>query len=499
VIGQKINNYELKRLLGEGGMGAVYVAEHPMLGRKVAIKVLRRELVRDKEHVARFINEARATDAIAHPNIVQVLDVGQLPDELPYIVMELLQGQTLSARMQASAPLPLATALAIAGQAASAIAAAHAVGVVHRDLKPDNLFLVPGTLPGATQLPNERTGPDRVKVLDFGIAKLKPELGGGDMKTKTGAVMGTPAYMSPEQCLGRSGEVDHRTDVYALGVILFEMLCGVTPFQGEGFGEVLVKHVTEPPPDPRSINPAIPVSIERLILRAMAKRKEDRWDTMLAFEQAIAAGLAAPRETTPSAVVFATRPGATPTRSTATTLSTATGALESLSSELDELRPAKSRRGLIGVALVGAAAVVAGLFWLPGRTTTTTTKIPASPGSAQAPVATTPAPAAAPAAAAPASPPSASPRPQVEKSSEKPAEKPSPPARADLSRPARPKAVKTNKSAAPTPRPLPGTRPPALTQPTYSPPAYSPPPQPALEPLPPPPPPPPAPQRMEKL
>jgi serine/threonine protein kinase len=378
VIGQRVNNYEVKRLLGEGGMGAVYVAEHPVLGRRVAVKVLRRELVQDEKLVARFLNEARAADAIRHPNIVQVQDVGLLSDGLPYIVMELLEGQTLGARITAAGRLGVAETLALSGQAAAAIAAAHQVGIVHRDLKPDNLFLVLDDAAPARQ---------RVKVLDFGIAKLRVELGGSDLRTKTGAVMGTPTYMSPEQCLGRSAEVDHRTDVYALGVIMFEMLCGVPPFVGEGFGEVLVMHMTQPPPSPRALNPEITPSVEQLLLCALAKRKEDRFATMQEMAEAIAiaardpnvrfgadgrGNTLAPQGTGPMTPAVRTP---TPVRPT-TTLSAATGAVEpglsstQSSGSMAELRPARSRRlGVIAGGLVVAAGA-AGLFVWSGQQAT---------------------------------------------------------------------------------------------------------------------------------
>jgi eukaryotic-like serine/threonine-protein kinase len=371
VVGQKINNYELKELLGEGGMGAVYVAEHPVLGRRVAIKILRRDLVQDSKLVGRFLNEARAADAIRHPNIVQVNDVGLLPDGLPYIVMELLEGQTLGSRINAAGHLSVGEALAFAGQAAGAVAAAHAEGIVHRDLKPDNLFLVADPV---------AAGGQRVKVLDFGIAKLRAELGGSDLRTKTGAVMGTPAYMSPEQCLGRSGDVDHRTDVYALGVILFEMLCGSPPFVGEGFGEVLVMHMTQPPPTPSTINPDIPPALEAVIMRALAKRKEDRFATMDEMNQALAAAGKDPATrtevpvrsgATASGMAIANMTGyrrqPTPVRPT-TTLSAAAGPMEgSPSQSMDELRPASSRRGGLIVAGVAAVAAAVGLFALVPR------------------------------------------------------------------------------------------------------------------------------------
>ena len=248
-------------------MGKVYLAEHPVIERKVAIKLLRRELAQDRGLVQRFFNEARAASAIHHPSIVEILDVGLLPDAQPYMIMELLEGESLTSRILRFGQLPVAEAVDITIQAAGALAAAHAKGIVHRDLKPDNLFVLPD-LEGADRV--------HVKVLDFGIAKLRGELSGGSVKTATGTVMGTPPYMSPEQCMGVTDEIDHRTDVYAMGIILYEMLCGAPPFVSEGFGQVLMMHMTSEPLPPRSHNPAVPLALERTILDALAKRRGDR-------------------------------------------------------------------------------------------------------------------------------------------------------------------------------------------------------------------------------
>jgi len=250
-------------------MGAVYLAQHPMIDRRVAVKVLKRELAEDQALVQRFFNEARAANAIRHPNIVEVVDVGMLPEGLPYLIMELLDGETLASRLSRLGRLPAGQAVAIACQAAAAIEAAHSKGIVHRDLKPDNLFLARDEHAGV-----------RLKVLDFGIAKLRRELTGASLRTGTGALLGTPPYMSPEQCKGGSGEIDHRTDVYALGIILYEMLTGVLPFVADGFGEMLLKHMTEAPRPLREIEGSLPVEVEAAVLKALAKRREDRFPSM---------------------------------------------------------------------------------------------------------------------------------------------------------------------------------------------------------------------------
>ena len=197
MLGQRVNNFEIVRVLGEGGMGAVYVAKHPLIAKRVAIKVLKPELSVDAEQVQRFFNEARATSAIRHPNIVEVIDLGRLPAGTPYLVMELLEGETLAERLGRLGALQLPLALDFAGQAATALEAAHAHGIVHRDLKPENLFLVPD---------QRVAGHELVKVLDFGIAKLRGELSPGSVNTIAGAVLGTPPYMSPEQCRGCTTE-----------------------------------------------------------------------------------------------------------------------------------------------------------------------------------------------------------------------------------------------------------------------------------------------------
>jgi len=295
VIGKHINNYEVVSLLGEGGMGTVYLALHPIMGRKAAIKVLKPELARDESLVMRFFNEARAANAIRHPNIIDIIDVGLLPDDnVPYMLMEFLEGESLATRLDRVRPLAVSDAVEFASQTASALAAAHSKGIVHRDLKPDNLFLVPDEMVG---------GGERVKVLDFGIAKLRDDMRGSSMKTRTGAIMGTAAYMSPEQCQGLLDKLDHRTDVYALGIILYEMLCGGPPFVSEGFGDLIIMHVMKEPVPPQHKNPAVPSDVSAAILRALAKSPDDRFQSMLEFQAALrshAAGRSTPVQGVPA-------------------------------------------------------------------------------------------------------------------------------------------------------------------------------------------------------
>jgi eukaryotic-like serine/threonine-protein kinase len=265
MVGVQFGNYRALDLLGEGGMGAVYLAEHPAIGRRVAVKVLHKNYTRDDSLLGRFLNEARAANAIRHPNIIEILDSGQLPDGTPFLVMELLEGESLSARIRKQGGLPLPAALDFAYQTASALGAAHKKGIVHRDLKPDNLFVVPD--------PHDADR-ERIKVLDFGIAKLQ-QSPGDSVKTRTGTLMGTPIYMSPEQCLGTKA-VDHRSDIYSLGVILYEMLVGAPPFVSEGFGELVNMHLNVAPRSPRSERPDIPEPVEALVMRMLSKTADQR-------------------------------------------------------------------------------------------------------------------------------------------------------------------------------------------------------------------------------
>jgi serine/threonine-protein kinase len=279
MIGELFGNYRAISVLGEGGMGVVYLAEHPEIGRKVAVKVLHADFARDQQVLARFLNEARAANAIRHPNIIEILDSGALADRTPFLVMELLEGESLSARIKRVSQMPIHEVFDFAYQTASALSAAHAKGIVHRDLKPDNLFLVPD--------PNDESR-ERIKVLDFGIAKLQQQSAADSVKTRTGTLMGTPIYMSPEQCRGIRA-IDHRTDIYSLGVILYEMVVGHPPFVSEGFGDLVNMHMNMPPPPPSKLRADLPPALEALILTMLAKAPEQRFDAMPALQSALKA------------------------------------------------------------------------------------------------------------------------------------------------------------------------------------------------------------------
>jgi tRNA A-37 threonylcarbamoyl transferase component Bud32 len=274
-VGQTIGNYTITAKLGEGGMGVVYLAEHPVIGRKVAMKAIHPELSRNPEVVSRFVTEAKAVNQIGNEHIVDIHDFGTTPEGDFYFIMEFLQGEALSDRLRREAVIEPSRALSIAAQVADALAASHAHGIIHRDLKPENIFLIHK---GGTH--------DFVKVLDFGLAKLTLGDDKVSHKTRTGSVMGTPYYMSPEQCEGRPN-IDQRADVYSLGVILFEMLTGKVPFGGDGYGEIIVKHITAPVPSPRAINPRLSAAHEAILLRALAKNRDERFRGMEDFRVAL--------------------------------------------------------------------------------------------------------------------------------------------------------------------------------------------------------------------
>lgn len=243
-------------------MGAIYSARHISIEREVAIKFLAREYAASSDLVLRFFNEARAAARIDHPGIVQIFDSGLLPDGIPYIVMELLKGESLSCRLR-SRGSSTRQSMQVAWQVASAISAAHAVGIIHRDLKPDNVMLIPDPF---------IEGGERVKILDFGIAKLS-----FSRKTNTASniIMGTPRYMSPEQCRG-AAHVDGRSDVYSLGVMLFEMLAGRALFTAENPNEYLYFHVLEAPPRLASVVDGIPTELANLVDQLLGKTADQR-------------------------------------------------------------------------------------------------------------------------------------------------------------------------------------------------------------------------------
>ncbi|HRI19121.1 MAG TPA: serine/threonine-protein kinase, partial [Burkholderiaceae bacterium] len=273
-VGQRIGNYRVLRKLGQGGMGAVYEAVQEEIGRRAAIKVLLPDFAKDQQSILRFFNEARAVNIIHHPGLVGVFESGRLDDGAAYIVMEYLSGELLTARLEKAGQLAHPDAINISRQIASALRAAHEKGIVHRDLKPDNVMLVPD--PHDPRL-------DHVKVLDFGIAKVLerdkapspgPESSSDEAPsslvasalTTVGVVVGTPAYMSPEQC--RAEPVDARSDVYSCGILLYQLVCGRTPFTGDSPIEIAINQVRMPPDPPSTIVPGIHPQLEQIMLKA---------------------------------------------------------------------------------------------------------------------------------------------------------------------------------------------------------------------------------------
>ncbi|MBA3540268.1 MAG: serine/threonine protein kinase [Deltaproteobacteria bacterium] len=280
LVGQTLDGrYYVDKKIGEGGMGVVFSARHAVIERPLAIKVLKREVMRDTATIRRFEQEARAASRIGHPNIVDVTDFGVTPDGMTYTVMEFIAGATLGQTIRASAPFPAQRAVRIAAQIARALGAAHDKGIVHRDLKPENVFLL------------DRDGRiDFVKIVDFGIAKVAPVEGqqAGPRLTRAGSVFGTPEYMAPEQAAGR-GDTDGRADIYALGVILYEMLCARVPHKGDTMVRTLAMQMLDPVEPPSKVRPDanIPAELEAVVLLALAKKREHRYQTMGALLAAL--------------------------------------------------------------------------------------------------------------------------------------------------------------------------------------------------------------------
>ncbi len=269
------DRYRIQRRVGEGGMGVVYEAEHVVLEKRVALKVLSPDLSRKKELVERFFREAKAASRIGHENIVDITDIDRTADGIVFFAMEFLDGMDLGTLIEKEEFIPWERAKNIIVQICRALGAAHAKGIIHRDLKPENIFLI-----------RHGDRDDFVKVVDFGIAKFTGVDEEGRKLTKTGMIFGTPDYMSPEQASGK--KPDHRIDVYALGVILYEMITGKVPFEADSFMGILTKHMFEEPDPPSKKRPDldIPHDVEELILRAMHKDRDQRFHSMSEFAAA---------------------------------------------------------------------------------------------------------------------------------------------------------------------------------------------------------------------
>ncbi len=273
LVGQTLDGrYFVEKKIGEGGMGVVFSARHAVIERPLAIKVLKREVMRDTATIQRFVREAKAASRIGHPNIVDVTDFGTTPDGMTYSVMEFVHGDTLGGALRAAAPFSPHRAVKIAAQSARALGAAHDKGSIHRDLKPENVFLI-----------NRDGRTDFVKIVDFGIAKVAPPPGSAaePRLTRAGSVFGTPEYMAPEQAAGR-GDTDGRVDVYALVIILYEMVTGRVPHRGDSMVRTLAMQMLDPVEPPSKLRPDLPIppELEHVILTALAKKRETRYQTM---------------------------------------------------------------------------------------------------------------------------------------------------------------------------------------------------------------------------
>ncbi|HTL35442.1 MAG TPA: serine/threonine-protein kinase [Kofleriaceae bacterium] len=274
IVGTVLGKYRILSELSSGGMGEVYRAQHEILGRSAAIKVLRPELTENDSLVTRFINEAKAASAIRHPGIIEVLDFGVTEDGRNYLVMEFLEGESLAKRLEKRKRLPDHEAAEIGRGIAAALDAAHKKGIVHRDLKPDNVFMVPDI-----DMPKG----ERPKVLDFGIAKLADTDSGN---TQTGVLIGTPMYMAPEQARA-AAQIDHRADLYSLGCILYELVVGEPPFVGAGSGELIALHMFETPVPPRKRVMSVSPALEAIILKLLAKEPGDRFQSAAQVTEAL--------------------------------------------------------------------------------------------------------------------------------------------------------------------------------------------------------------------
>ncbi|HKA89748.1 MAG TPA: serine/threonine-protein kinase [Haliangiales bacterium] len=474
-IGESLGNYRIVQKLGSGGMGTVYLAEHPLIGKRVALKVIHRDLSMNQEAVARFFHEARAVNQIGHEHIVDITDYGQTHEGEYFFIMELLSGRSLADLMRLEGALTPERALHIGAQVADALAASHAVGIVHRDLKPDNVFLI-----------HRRGDGDFVKLLDFGLAKISHESGGEGI-TRRGVILGTPQYMSPEQCESMSA-VDPRSDVYSLGILLYQMTTGSVPFDGDGMGEILIRQVNEPPQPPRARNPYIPVPVEAVIMRALAKRPDDRFQSMGELQAALldpegyaawapgtaptamlpALGLAAPPPVDYANVLSPDAPTPPPVPGFSQRLSQLYVAQALPALEMPhrvEVRVRPERRGamwvLLALAAAGATAAVLLVFarGIGGSAGATFAPAPApAPSAAPAP-APAPAPALAPAPVPAPAPDASPPSPPVVEPLPAPADEPAP----QVATP----APKPKPKAPPKPKPRPPKPGDEILEPTF--------------------------------
>ncbi len=363
--------YRVESVLGVGGIGLVYLCQHEVLEKPVAMKILRREYVAHEDLNERFLNEARASSAIKSPHIVDTIDVGTLPNGTPYFVMEYVDGETLAALLDREGAIALERSVEIARQIAEGLEAAHAAGVIHRDLKPENVFLAPGEVPGVPF----------VKIFDFGIAKVARAR---KRLTYAGAVFGTPHYMSPEQARGES--VDTPSDLYALGVMLFEMITGTVPFDGDDPLAVMSQHVDRVPPLLAAVRGApVPASLEAIVARCLAKDPRDRYASASDLVADIARlDPTELRTQTPSAVsnVSISAPVRAALDSAAKVQPIRAETLHA--HVVSQSRPPKTRKTRFIAGALLAAAAAGGAYWLGISERSTTASMSSAPAAAPA-------------------------------------------------------------------------------------------------------------------
>ena len=354
LIGAMLGEYQVQGVLGSGGMGRVYRGLQPIIGKPVAIKVLKPEVAADPSLVSGLIAEARAVNAIRHPGIVDIFSFGETPDGRQYVVMELVDGQPLDQYLLEHGKLSAQQVIDILTLLLSALGAAHAAGVIHRDLKPANLMV--------TTLPE---GAFRVKILDFGLAKLSSK-GAETTRQTTGIIRGTPHYVPPEQA--RAQPVSGRTDLYAVGVIAFELLTGTVPFNAPSIIDVISMHCNQPAPRPSSREPSVPEALDELVLQLLEKKPEQRPESADAVRRQL---IAIRHELSSAQTQVTARPRPVPSVRTATTQplprpspikARPVPAAEPLVAEVPARRP-RGARPLVAAGVVAAGALVAALGW----------------------------------------------------------------------------------------------------------------------------------------
>jgi len=396
------DRYRVIRKLGEGGMGSVYLAEHVVIEKKLVLKVLAPELARREDLVARFLQEARSASRICHENVIDISDFGQSADGYVYIAMEYLDGKDLGEVVRAEGALPWSRTRDIVMQICRALRAAHDKGIVHRDMKPENIFLI------------QREGrPEFVKILDFGIAKVMGLDPNGPRLTRTGMIFGTPEYMAPEQAEGK--EADHRVDVYAVGCIAYHLMTGQTPFLAENFMAMLTKHLMEDPVPPSVRRPdlAITPEMDALALRALEKDRDKRYQNMAEFLEAVSTCRGPDKASgqRPVAGYTLEMGGAhaqaalkesKPAERASDTEIVPRGWEEAAASEFGD-RPSRPRSNqTLVLAVVGVALGVAGALWFALSRGGTPPSQPPAPVAVKVIPSPVPAPTPAPASAAPA-------------------------------------------------------------------------------------------------